>query len=179
MSALYWCQMINLVKPGQSTRCTLRQIIRCLTARRSYIIENASFRQTVLEGKWQSDKWWACTYVYVSTIGNFSYAREIKLLIVLASMIEIRNTLSFTPRRTFVYCTSGLKVTSYSPTMGQPYGSMPIPLQRRRCSIVHRLTPLLRRIDCSRQPGVPRLDEFFMQGVSGAEPAMHHCTLSV
>ena len=178
MSALYWCQMINLVKPGQSTRCTLstnNTMSHCTTFLyyRKCIFSSDSLRREMTI--WQM----VSVHVYVSTIGNFSYAREIKLLIVLASMIEIRNTLLFTPRRTFAYCTSGLKVTSYSPTMGQPYGSMPIPLQRRRCSIVHRLTPLLRRIDCSRQPGVPRLDEFFMQGVSGAEPAMHHCKLSV
>jgi len=59
-----------------------------------------------------------------------------------------------------------------------------LPLQRRLCSVVRRLTlPLLGagRVLSQRRRGAPRVDESIVQGVSscGAESAMQHCLCQV
>ena len=59
-----------------------------------------------------------------------------------------------------------------------------LPLQRRRCSVVRRLTPPLLgagRVLSQRRRGAPRVDESIVQGVSscGAESAMQHCLCQV
>jgi len=52
---------------------------------------------------------------------------------------------------------------------------------QQHCSVVHRLMPLLRGNGCVlfyRGRPAPTLDESFVQGVPGAECAMHQCFVS-
>ena len=70
-------------------------------------------------------------------------------------------------------------MTSYLHIMGHMEACRYRCSEWRRCVVVHRLTPLPRRLvsSCPRRRRAPRLDKSGVQWMPGAEPAMHHCLL--